>query len=45
MRIEKVVVNSSPLIDSIKGRVQQLREAGLYLSDSVVQLLISEAGE
>lgn len=33
------------LIDRVKERVQQLRDAGLYLSDSVVQMLITEAGE
>lgn len=40
-----VLAKRRGLIDSVKGRVQQLRDAGLFLSDSVVQLLISEAGE
>ncbi len=40
-----VLAKRRGLINSVKGRVQRLRDAGLYLSDSVVQLLISEAGE
>jgi len=30
---------------AVKDQVQRLRDAGLYLSDSVAQLLICEAGE
>lgn len=33
------------LIGSVKDRVQRLKDAGLWLSDSVVQLLITEADE
>ena len=40
-----VLAKRRGLIDSVKDRVQRLFDAGLYLSDSVVQLLISEAGE
>jgi len=40
-----VLAKRRGLIDSVKDRVQLLKNAGLYLSDSVVQPLISEAGE
>ena len=40
-----VLAKRRGLIDSVKDRVELLKDAGLYLSDSVVQLLISEAGE
>jgi predicted nucleic acid-binding protein len=40
-----VLAKRRGLINSVKDRVQLLKDAGLYLADSVVQLLISEAGE
>ncbi len=40
-----VLAKRRGLIDSVKDRVQRLRDAGLWLSDTVVQLLITEAGE
>jgi predicted nucleic acid-binding protein len=40
-----VLAKRRGVIESVRDRVDMLRSAGLYLSDSVVQLLISEAGE
>lgn len=40
-----VLAKRRGIINSVKDRVRQLMDAGLYLSDAVVQLLISEAGE
>lgn len=40
-----VLAKRRGLIDSVKSRVQRVRDAGLWLSDSVVKLLIREAGE
>jgi len=40
-----VLAKRRGLIDSVKDRVQRLRDAGLWLSDTVAQLLIIEAGE
>jgi len=40
-----VLAKRRGLVDSVKDRVQRLRDAGLWLSDTVVQLLITEAGE
>ena len=40
-----VLAKRRGLIDSVKSRVQRIRDAGLWLSDSVVKLLIREAGE
>lgn len=40
-----VLAKRRGLIDSVKNRVQRIRDAGLWLSDSVVKLLIREAGE
>jgi predicted nucleic acid-binding protein len=40
-----VLAKRCGLIDSVKDGVQSLLDSGLYLSDSVVRLLISEAGE
>ena len=40
-----VLAKRRGLIDSVRDRVQWLRDAGLYLSDSVVQLFITESGE
>ena len=40
-----VLAKRRGLINSVKDRVQRLRDAGLYLSDSLVPLLIDEAGE
>ena len=51
MPIERVVVNASPLIvlfksgQSVGDRLQLLRDAGLWLSDEVVNLLKQQAGE
>jgi len=33
------------IIKSVKRRIDRFRDAGLYLSESVIQLLLSEAGE
>jgi len=40
-----VLAKRRGLIGSVKSRVQRIRDAGLWLSDSVVKLLIREAGE
>ena len=40
-----VLAKRRGLITSVKDRVQRLRDAGLYLSDYVVDLLVTEAGE
>ncbi len=40
-----VLAKRRGIIKSVKKRIQHLRDSGLYLSDSVVQLLISEADE
>ena len=40
-----VLAKRRGLIGSVKDGVQRLKDAGLWLSDSVVQLLIIEAGE
>ncbi len=40
-----VLAKRRGLINSVKGPVQRIRDAGLYMSESVVQLLIKEAGE
>jgi len=40
-----VLAKRRGLIHSVKDGVKSLTDAGLYLSDSVVRLLISEAGE
>ncbi|NWH05025.1 DUF3368 domain-containing protein [Desulfobacter latus] len=33
------------VIKSVKRRIDRFRDAGLYLSESVIQLLLSEAGK
>jgi predicted nucleic acid-binding protein len=40
-----VLAKQRGIITSVKNRLQQIREAGLYLSDSVIQLLLSAADE
>jgi predicted nucleic acid-binding protein len=40
-----VLAKRRGLIESVTDRVQRIRDAGLWLSDAVVQLLITEAGE
>ncbi len=40
-----VLAKRRGLIDSVKDRLELLKDAGLYLSESVVQLLTTEAGE
>lgn len=40
-----VLAKRRGLIDSVRERLQLLRDSGLYLSDSVIQLLVSEAQE
>ncbi|MBV9388890.1 MAG: hypothetical protein JOZ78_20900 [Chroococcidiopsidaceae cyanobacterium CP_BM_ER_R8_30] len=45
MPIEQVVVNASPLIESVGDRLQLLRDESLWLSDEVVNLLKQQAGE
>ena len=40
-----VLARRRGLISSVKDGVKRLRDSGLYLSETVVQLLISEAGE
>jgi len=40
-----VLAKRRGLIDSVRDRVQRLRDSGLWLSDTVVQMLITEAGE
>lgn len=40
-----VLAKRRGIISSVKKRVQRLRDAGLYLSESIVQILISEANE
>ena len=40
-----VLAKRRGLIDSVMDRVQRLRDAGLWLSDTIFQLLITEAGE
>jgi hypothetical protein len=50
MWINRVIINSSPLIVLLKSQqanfgIQALRDAGLWLSDSLVNLLKQQAGE
>lgn len=40
-----VLAKRRKLISSIRDRVQRLKDSGLYLSDSIVELLATEAGE
>ena len=40
-----VLAKRRGLIESVKDRIQLLKDAGLYLSDHIVQLLITEAAE
>lgn len=40
-----VLAKRRGLIASVKEQIQKLMDSGLYLSDAVVQVLLSEAGE
>lgn len=40
-----VLAKRRKLIRSVSGRLLKLREAGLYLSDSVIRMIFHEAGE
>ena len=40
-----VLAKRRGLIGSVRDRVKRLRDAGLYLSESIVQLFVSQAGE
>lgn len=40
-----VLAKRRGLIGSVRDRVKRLRDAGLYLSETIVQLLVSQAGE
>jgi predicted nucleic acid-binding protein len=40
-----VVAKKRGLIQSVRKRIERLRESGLYMSDSVVELLAFKAGE
>lgn len=40
-----VIAKRRGLIGSVKKRIQMLRDSGLFLSDSTIQLILSKAGE
>jgi len=40
-----VLAKRRGIIDSVKNRILLLKDSGLYLSDSVIRLLMHEAGE
>jgi predicted nucleic acid-binding protein len=40
-----VIAKKRGLIQSVRKRIERLRESGLYMSDSVVELLAFKAGE